>query len=106
MKHRNAQFTIECIECSVTGDLSFSAGCDDSNQSPSFCIPLLAPDANFSMLPFDFTQYWVGVALNNFQVHVELNISLTPSGPSNEIIIPLLGKDGLEFGLKVTHTLL
>jgi hypothetical protein len=57
------------------------------------------------MLPFDFSEYWLGVAFDSFKVHIELNISLTPSQPSNEITIPLLGDSGLDIPFMVGHAL-
>ncbi len=97
--HRDAEFSIDCVGCSVVGDLSFSGGCDGSG-----CLEDWAPDANFSMLPFDFTEYWLGVAFDDFKIHIELDINLTPSLPTNEIIIPLLGSGGLDIPFMVNHT--
>jgi hypothetical protein len=57
------------------------------------------------MLPFDFNEYWLGVAFDSFKVHIELNISLTPSQPSNEITIPLLGDSGLDIPFMVSYAL-
>ncbi|KAL1964916.1 hypothetical protein VTN77DRAFT_6269 [Rasamsonia byssochlamydoides] len=48
------------------------------------------------MLPFDFSKYWLGVAFDDFKIHVELDINLTPSQPENEIVIPLIGSSGLD----------
>jgi hypothetical protein len=48
------------------------------------------------MLPFNFNDYWAGVAVDDFKIHIELDINLTPSQPSNEISIPLLGSSGLD----------
>jgi hypothetical protein len=56
------------------------------------------------MLPFDFTEYWLGVAFDDFKIHIELDINLTPSQPTNEITIPLLGSNGLDIPFMVNHT--
>ena len=83
------------------GDFSISGGCSDWD-----CVPKLKPDANFSSLPFDFSEYWVGVAIPNFEAHFDLDIVLTPSEPDIEITIPLLGDEGLRLPLEVCQTLL
>lgn len=97
-KNRNAEFSINCVGCSAIGDLSFSGGCNGD-----LCVEDWAPDANFSMLPFDFTEYWLGVAFDDFKIHIELDINLTPTQPTNEIIIPLLGSNGLDIPFMVSH---
>jgi hypothetical protein len=101
--YRNSQFTIDCVDCSIVGDLSFSGGCNDTPANG--CIEQWAPDANFSMLPFDFSEYWLGMVVDNFKIHIELNINLTPSQPTNEIDIPLLGQSGLDFPFMVSCAL-
>lgn len=87
----NPEFSIDCTGCSAIGDLSFSGGCDGFG-----CLEDWTPDANFSMLPFNFGEYWLGVVFDDFKIHVELDINLTPSQPTNEISIPLLGSSGLD----------
>ncbi|CZR56406.1 uncharacterized protein PAC_06294 [Phialocephala subalpina] len=91
----NAQFNIACNGCSLVGDLSVSGGCDDTSADLPTCIEQRAPDANFSMLVADFTEYWLGIAFDDFQLHFELDISLTPTQLSNEVIIHPLGDNGL-----------
>jgi hypothetical protein len=94
--YRDNLMAIACKSCSLIGDFSFSGGCDEAD-----CVPQLSADANFSMLPVDFTEYWAGVAVDDFTIHIELDISLTPKGPTNEIKIPLLGNSGLTIQLNV-----
>jgi hypothetical protein len=53
------------------------------------------------MLPFNFNDYWAGVAVDDFKIHIELAINLTPPKPSNEISIPLLGSSGLDIPFNV-----
>ncbi|KAF8848533.1 hypothetical protein BDZ45DRAFT_753731 [Acephala macrosclerotiorum] len=77
--YSNAQFNIACNGCSIVGDLSFSGGYDDTSSEIPTCIEQRAPNANFSMLP----------------IHIELDIGLTPTQPTNEVIIHLLGDSGL-----------
>lgn len=55
------------------------------------------------MLPVDFTEYWLGVAFDNFTVHIELDISLTPTNPTNEVTIHLIGEKGLPLPFNVRH---
>jgi hypothetical protein len=55
------------------------------------------------MLPFDFGEYWLGVVFDDFKIHVELDVNLTPSQPTNEISIPLLGSNGLDIPFMVNH---
>jgi hypothetical protein len=64
-----------------------------------------APDANFSMLPLDFSEYWLGVVFDDFKIHIEIEINLTPSQPTNEIVIPLLGSSGLDIPFMVNDTI-
>ncbi|KAL2073964.1 hypothetical protein VTL71DRAFT_7742 [Oculimacula yallundae] len=94
--YNNPEFKISCIGCSLIGDLSFSGGCDDTSDPVPTCIEQRAPNANFSMLPVDFEKYWLGVAFDDFKLHIELDISLTPTNPTNEVIIHLIGEEGIE----------
>ena len=98
--HRNTEFSITCSECTVVGDFSLSGGCGAFD-----CIPEYQPDANFTGLPFDFDDYWTGVVIEDFNVHIDLAILLTPTGPTNEITIPLLGNNGLSLSLPVRSNL-
>lgn len=60
----------------------------------------LEPDANFTNLPFDFSQPWVGAVVEDFSVHMEFDFILTPKSPENEITIPLLLQNGVTFPQK------
>ena len=82
----------------MTGDFSLSGGCD-------FWPCQEFPDANFSSLAFDFNQTWVGVVIEDFQAHFDLDVELNPSEPTNEIEIPLLGSNGLALPISVRQRL-
>jgi len=75
---------VSCLNCSIVGDISLGGG--DSSH---------LPDANFTRIPsdFDFTDTWVGVAIDSFTIHVEVALELFPSGgnATSEIVIHLLG---------------
>ncbi|RDW74829.1 hypothetical protein BP6252_05971 [Coleophoma cylindrospora] len=92
----NPNLTINAVNCTVIGDLSFSGGCDDAASFVSTCPAQWAPDANFSMLPVDFTENWLGIAFDDFHIHIELDVELTPENPTNEIDIHLLGDSGID----------
>jgi hypothetical protein len=92
--------SITCIDCTASGDFSISGGCHDFN-----CVPDLQPDANFSSLPFNFEDYWLGVVIEDFTARFDLSFSVTPTGPSNEVTIPLMG-DGLGLDLSVRYSTL
>jgi hypothetical protein len=91
---------IECKSCSLVGDFSFSGGCSDDSGLDA-CVEQLTPGAKFATLPFDYSMYWAGVVVDGFKIHVELDIDLTPSGPTNEVNIPLLGDGGITIPLNV-----
>ena len=95
----NTEFSVTCKSCSIVGDFSLSGGCND--EVPN-CLEQTQPDSNFSSLPFDFTENWVGAVVEDFKVHIELEIALTPTGPTNEITIPLIGANGLDFPERVS----
>ena len=61
----------------------------------------LQPDANFSSLPFDFSDAWIGVLIEDFKAILDFEVALTPSLPTNEIEIPLIGSGGLSLPLQV-----
>ena len=51
------------------------------------------PDANFTRLPsgFDFTRDWVGLAVDSFTVHIEIDVEITPLNDSTQMVAHLLG---------------
>ena len=87
----NPELSIACANCTVNGDLSLSGG-----------DTFFRPDSNFTGLPFDFSQAWVGVVVENFSVYIDVDIILTPQGPTNEISIPLIGTNGLKLDWKAS----
>jgi hypothetical protein len=81
--------------CTIIGDFSVSGGIESN------IIGDYEPDANFTNLPFDFSETWVGAVIEDFNVHMEFDFLLTPKSPENEITIPLLFQNGVTFPQKV-----
>jgi hypothetical protein len=79
--------------CTIDGDFSVSGG--------AAVLLDLEPDANFTNLPFDFNQPWIGAVVEDFNVHMEFDFFLTPKSPENEITIPLLLQNGVTFPQRV-----
>ncbi|EJD50345.1 hypothetical protein AURDEDRAFT_121515 [Auricularia subglabra TFB-10046 SS5] len=82
---------IECTSCYLRSDMSFSLGGDsfpfDYTPTPNFTSPYV------QAAQFDFNNSWVGLAIESFEVHVELLIQLTPADDSNDKLeIHLLGE--------------
>ena len=75
-------------------DFSLSGGCD------SFACDWTT-DANFSGLPFNFDDDWVGVAIEKFKARLDLKVVQHSTKPTNEILVPLLGNSGLKTDLGV-----
>ena len=93
---RTSEFSVSCKDCSVVGDFSLSGGCNEL-----LCIHDLQPDANFSGLPFDFNEYWIGAVIEDFAVHLDLELKITPSNLTNEIWIPLIQPNGFSMPLEI-----
>ena len=76
---RSQDFTVNCVNCSIIGEISVSAG-DDIIQPP----PIFRKDSEF-----DFNDLWVGAVINNMSAHFEFAINLTASNNTNEFHVPL-----------------
>ncbi|EJD50351.1 hypothetical protein AURDEDRAFT_160253 [Auricularia subglabra TFB-10046 SS5] len=81
---------VGCKSCHMRGDMSFSVGGDDLAVN-------YTPDENFTSsyvqaAGFDFGNTWVGLAIESFEMHVELLIQLTPADKSNDLEIHLLSE--------------
>jgi hypothetical protein len=87
--------SITCSKCTIQGDFSVSGGAED------LIVVDYEPDANFTALPFDFNQPWVGAVVEDFNVYMEFDFLLTPTQPENEVTIPLLLQNGVTFPQKV-----
>ena len=72
-------FTVNCVNCSIVGDISVSGG-GDFTQPP----PVFKKDSGF-----DFNDLWVGAVINNMSAHFEFAINMTATNNSNEFIVPL-----------------
>jgi hypothetical protein len=64
------------------------------------------PDANFTNLPFNFKQPWIGTVVEDFNVYMEFDFLLTPNKSENEITVPLLLQNGVTYPQKVSGELL
>lgn len=91
---RTPNLIMKCKDCWAAGSLVTAAGCDDDD--PLKCIKKEKAGKNFAGLPFDYSSYWVGAMLNNFEAHMYLDFELTPAGfdaynisPVTNVIPPL-----------------
>ncbi|KAH7100865.1 hypothetical protein BKA62DRAFT_830587 [Auriculariales sp. MPI-PUGE-AT-0066] len=82
---------IDCINCKVKGEFALSAGGQDVFQDRT-------PSENFTSKfvqaeNFDFTNTWVGLAVQSFSAHLEFAVTITPAvndTVGNELIIHVL----------------
>lgn len=75
--------TVNCVNCSIVGEISVSGGGgigDDIIQPPA----IFQKDSGF-----DFSDFWVGAAINTTSAHFEFAINLTASNNTNEFTVPL-----------------
>ena len=80
---RPQDFTVNCVNCSIVGDISVSGGGGVGGH-------IIQPPAIFEKdLRFDFSDLWVGAVIDNMSAHFEFAINLTASNNTNEFIVPL-----------------
>ena len=80
---RPLDFTVSCINCSVIGEISVSGGGGIDGVD-------IKPPAIFQKdSGFDFSDVWVGAAINNMSAHFEFAINVTASNNTNDFIVPL-----------------
>ncbi|KAM0800076.1 hypothetical protein BDR22DRAFT_963331 [Usnea florida] len=80
-------FSVNCVNCSINGNISISAGGDwsvDHIQTPS--------DVEEIPSDFDFSDKWVAATFDNLDATFEFGINLTASNATNEFIVPLDSK--------------
>lgn len=80
---RKQDLTVNCVNCSIVGEISVSGGGgigDDIIQPPA----IFQKDSGF-----DFSDFWVGAAINTTSAHFEFAINLTASNNTNEFTVPL-----------------
>ncbi|MCJ1481775.1 hypothetical protein MMC06_001934, partial [Schaereria dolodes] len=77
-------FTIDCINCAITGNISLSGGGDILGDD-------IKPPLDVQKLPsdFNFKDHWVAATFDNFDAVFELGIELNASSPYNEIVVPI-----------------
>ena len=80
---RQQELIVGCINCSIVGEISVSGGGGIDDH-------IIQPPAIFQKdSGFDFSDFWVGAAINNMSAHFELAINLTASNNTNEFSVPL-----------------
>lgn len=80
---RQKDLTVSCIDCSIVGEISVSGGGGIGHD-------IIQPPAIFQNdSGFDFSDIWVGAAINNLSAHFEFAINVTASNNTNEFTVPL-----------------
>ena len=85
---RPQDFSVNCINCSITGDVSLAGGGKFGGDILSFTVDT-PPDLLVIHPEFDFTQKWVAASVDNLTAHFEFSVNLTASNNTNELIVPL-----------------
>ena len=80
---RPQDFSVNCVNCSIIGDISVSGGDEHINQPPA----IFQKDSGF-----DFKDRWVGAVIDSMTAHFEFAINLTASNNTNEFVVPLYSK--------------
>ena len=87
-KGRTVDFLIDCLDCSVQGNFSLSAG-DSSIPGSIFETPddvrQRANDSNFN-----FRDVWVAATFGFLNATFDISVNLTASNKTNELSVPLL----------------
>ena len=80
---RPKDFSVNCVNCSISGTISISAGGDWS------VYHIQAP-ADVEEIPsdFEFNDKWVAATFDNLDATFEFGINLTASNATNEFIVP------------------
>ena len=84
---RPKDFSVNCVNCSINGNISISAGGEwsiDHIPTPS--------DVEEISSDFDFNDKWVAATFDNLDATFEFGINLTASNATNELIVPLGSK--------------
>lgn len=76
-------FTINCLDCSITANLSLSAGGELTTLK--FDAP---QDVREIPSDFNFEDHWAAATFDNFDAVLELSVNLSASSPHNEIKVP------------------
>ena len=77
---RPQDFAVNCINCSIIGEISVSGGGDHIDQPPA----VFQKDSGY-----DFSDFWVGAVIDNMSAHFEFAINMTATNNTNEFIVPL-----------------
>ena len=85
---RPQDFSVNCINCSITGDISLAGGGKFGNDILGFTVDT-PPDLLVIHPEFDFIQKWVAASIDNLTAHFEFGLNLTASNNTNELIVPL-----------------
>ena len=84
---RPQDFSVNCLNCSITGDISLAGG-GKFGDILSFTVDT-PPDLLAIHPEFDFIQKWVAASVDNLTAHFEFGLNLTASNNTNELIVPL-----------------
>ena len=81
---RPQDFSINCVDCAINGNVSLSAGgsiAGDQISTPS--------DVTEIPSNFDFSDFWVGATFDSFDAVFEFGINLTASTTENAFEVPI-----------------
>ena len=81
---RPQDFSIDCANCSITGEFSLSAGgsiAEYTIDTPQD-VTELHPD-------FNFTNFWVGATFDSLDAYFEFDLNLTNSTTQNQLVVPI-----------------
>ena len=79
--HRPQDFSVNCVNCSITGNLSVSAG---GGVGPAMITPPATFETAGSATDFDFSDFWVGVVIDSSMHTFGFNHQCFPSIHSND----------------------
>lgn len=81
---RPQDFSINCVDCAINGNISLSAGGSIDGYQISTPSDVMEIPSNF-----DFEDYWVGATFDSFDATFEFGIDLIPSTTDNVFIVPI-----------------
>lgn len=85
--YRPQDFSINCVNCSINGEIDISAGGDW--LSHRFPTP---SDVEEISSGFDFDDKWVAATFDTLEAIFKLGINLTASNATNEFTVPIDSK--------------
>lgn len=84
---RTTDFTVNCVNCTITGDFNLSAG---DNNIPFHIFKISADvEKRASGFYFDFNDIWVAATVDNLNATFKFEIDLKASNTTNNFTVPL-----------------